>query len=290
MNDLELPTNWGRWGDDDELGTLNLIDPQAQARAAAEVRSGRHVSLARAVVPVPLSGGGPVGVTAAMPAAVMQAMNFTGTPPMAMTDSLLINTHSGGLTHIDAVSHVPAGDKVYPGVALGEAVTPTGVQRGSADAFGAGILTRGVLLDLAPDQGQLEADHRVEAAELENALARTGVSLCSGDAVVVRGGWDTNRPFDQPVPGLSLGAVGWLHDHGVSLYLGDIGDARPWSPPLPVHQVGLARLGMPLVDATAVDELAEVCRAEKRYSFMLIVAPPRIAGATGLPVNPVAIF
>ncbi|HEX5253184.1 MAG TPA: cyclase family protein, partial [Mycobacterium sp.] len=247
MNDPDLHTNWGRWGYDDQLGTLNLIDAQARARAAAEVRSGRHVSLARVVNPVPLSGGGPVGVTAAMPAAVMQTMNFTGTPPMAITDSLLINTHNAGLTHIDAVSHVPTGDKVYPGVALGEAVTPGGIRHGSADAFGAGILTRGVLLDLAPDRGQLEADDRVEAADLENALERADVSLYSGDAVVVRGGWDTNRPLDEPVPGLSLGAVGWLHDHGVSLYLGDIGDARPWSPPLPVHQGALAQLGMPLV-------------------------------------------
>jgi kynurenine formamidase len=112
----------------------------------------------------------------------------------------------------------------------------------------------------------------------------------SGDAVVVRGGWDTDRPVDQPVPGLSLSAVGWLHDHRVSLYLGDIGDARPWSHLLPLHQVALARLAMPLVDATSVDELAEVCRAEQRHSFMLVLAPPRINAATGLPVNPIAIF
>lgn len=112
--------------------------------------------------------------------------------------------------------------------------------------------------------------------------------LHSGDAVVVRGGWDTDQPFSQPVPGLS--PVGWLHDREVSLSLGNIGDARPWAPPLPMHQVALARLGMPLIDATAVDELADVCRAEQRYSFMLVVAPPRISGATGLIVNPIAIF
>lgn len=289
MIDGDPPTNWGRWGGDDQMGTLHLIDAAARARAAAEVRSARHVSLARVVDPLPLSGGGPVGTTATMPTAVMQTVNFTGVSPMAMTDAFIINTHNAAFTHMDAVSHVPVGNKVYPGVPLAEAVTQSGVRHGSADAFGAGILTRGVLLDLAPD-AQLPADFRVEGVDLDAAAQRADLHLHSGDAVVVRGGWDTNQPFDQPVPGLTLGAVQWLHDHGASLYLGDIGDGRPWSPPLPVHQVALARLGMPLVDATAVDELADVCRTEKRYSFMLVVAPPRISGTTGLPVNPIAIF
>ncbi|MEZ0362356.1 cyclase family protein [Mycobacterium sp. pUA109] len=284
-----VPTNWGRWGDDDEMGTLHLIDAAARARAAAEVRSARHVSLARMVDPVPFAGGGPVGVGTAMPAAVLQAMNFTGVPPMAMTDTLVINTHNAALTHLDAVSHVPLGDKVYPGVPLGAAVTAGGVRHGSSNVFGAGILTRGVLLDLAPG-GRLGPECRVQGADLDEAVQRADTDVHSGDAVVVRGGWDLNRPMGQPVPGLSLDAVGWLHDHGVSLYLGDIGDARPWAPPLPVHQVALARLGMPLVDLTAVDELADVCRDEQRHSFMLVLAPPRISGATGLPVNPIAIF
>jgi kynurenine formamidase len=289
MEHVELPTNWGRWGSDDEMGTLHLIDAAARARAAAEVRSARHVSLARVADPVPFSGGAPIGGTTVMPAAVLQTLNFTGVRPMAMTDALVINTHNAGLTHLDAVAHVPVGDKVYPGVPLGDAVTTAGVRHGSSDVFGGGILTRGVLLDLAPG-GQLAADCRVQAADLDDAVQRADARVQSGDAVVVRGGWDTNRPLDQPVPGLSLDAVGWLHDYGVSLYLGDIGDARPWSPPLPVHQVALARLGMPLVDATAVDELAEVCRTEQRHSFMLVLAPPPISGATGLPVNPIAIF
>lgn len=289
MTETDHPSNWGRWGDDDQLGTLHLIDAAARKRAAAEVRSARHVSLARIVEPVPFSGGPPIGGTATMPAAVMQTLNFTGVRPMAITDSLVINTHNAGLTHMDAVSHVPVQDKIYPGVPLGDAVTMGGVRHGSSDAFGAGILTRGVLLDLAPD-GQLDAQHRVEAADLDHALQRAGTDLHGGDAVVVRGGWDTNQPLDQPVPGLGVGAVSWLHDHGVSVYLGDIGDARPWSPPLAVHQIALARLGMPLVDATSVDELADVCREETRHSFMLVLAPPRIRGATGLPVNPIAVF
>jgi kynurenine formamidase len=98
---------------------------------------------------------------------------------------------------------------------------------------------------------------------------------------------------DPPVPGVSLDAVRWMHKRGVSLYAGDIGDARPpLSPgaPAPLHKVALVRLGMPLIDAADLEGLAAVCARLSRYSFLLSVAPPRILGMTGVPVNPLAIF
>lgn len=291
MGEQELPTNWGRWGDHDQLGTLHLIDTAAQGRAAAEVRDARHVSLARPIDPVPLATGlGPVGSPATMPAGVLQAVNFNGMAPLAMTDTLVVNTHNAALTHLDAVAHMPVDEHVYPGVPVRDAVTPTGVMHGSADGFGTGIVTRGVLMDLAPGGGSLAADQRVGGTDLDTALERAGVSLHPGDAVAVRGGWDTNQPLGQPVPGLDLSAVQWLDEHGVSIYLGDIGDPRPPAFPLPLHQVALARLGLPLVDAADLDELAEVCVSSGRSSFMLVLAPPRITRTTGLVVNPIAIF
>ncbi len=114
--------------------------------------------------------------------------------------------------------------------------------------------------------------------------------LSAGDAVAVRGGWDTNCPPDQQVPGLDLSAVQWLADHDISIYIGDIGDARPIQPPLPMHQVALAQLGLPLVDAADLNPLAETCALLNRAAFMLVLAPPRISGTTGLVVNPIAIF
>ncbi len=290
MAETDIPNNWGRWGADDQLGTLNLIDDGARARAAAEVRDGRHVSLAGVTRPVSMTTGlSPIGSDAIMPAAVMQVVNFNGTKPVVLTDSLFINTHNAALTHIDSVAHVPVGDQVYPGVAVAEAVTPVGVRHGSADSFGAGIVTRGVLLDLAPG-GALDAHHRVSAADLDAAQERAGVTIEPGDAVAVRGGWDPNQPLSQPIPGLDLSAVGWLNDHAVSVYIGDIGDSRPPTFPLPLHQVALAQLGLPLVDAANLDELGEVCTSLARSSFLLVLAPPRIAGTTGLVINPVAIF
>lgn len=292
MSSEEPPTNWGRWGAEDQLGTLNLVDDQARSRAAAEVQTGHHVSLARVVDPVPLTTGmSPVGSSATMPSGVLRVMNFNGFKPLAVTDSLLINTHNAGLTHLDAVAHMPVSERIYPGVPVGEAITAAGVRHGSADPFGKGIVTRGVFLDLAPGARRLSADHRVGAADLDEALRRSGVSsLQSGDAVALRAGWDTDQPAGVAVPGLDLSAVRWLDEQGVSVYLSDIGDSRPPRFPLPVHQVALARLGMPLVDAADLTELASTCQALHRSSFMLVLAPPRITGATGLVVNPIAVF
>ena len=291
MTDSDLPTNRGRWGPHDQLGTLHLIDAAAALRAAAEVRTGRHVSLARPTKPVPFTAAsGPVGSPTRMPAAVLQTIGFSGTHPMAITDTLIVNTHNAGLTHLDALAHIPVDGTVYPEIPLDEAITPSGVRHGSADAFGAGVVTRGVLLDLAPDDIALDANHRVGAADLDNALQRAGVDLQPGDAVAVRAAWDTDQPMGEPVPGLDLTAIKWLHHHDVSIYLGDIGDPRPPILPLPVHQVALARLGLPLVDAAALGNLALACRDEQRWSFLLVLGPPPITGTTGLPVNPIAIF
>ncbi|MGY1433559.1 cyclase family protein [Streptomyces reniochalinae] len=291
MTATKPPTNWGRWGDHDQLGTLNLIDAAAKRRAAAEVGDAHHVSLARRTEPVPLATGlGPVGSPAIMPAGVLQAVNFNGAKPQAMTDSLLVNTHNAALTHLDAVAHMPVDEHVYPGVPVHAAVTPTGVTHGSADPFGEGIVTRAVLLDLAPGGGSLPADRRIGGTDLDAALERAGTALSPGDAVAVRGGWNINQAFDQPVSGLDLTAVQWLREQEVSVYVGDIGDARPARLPLPLHQVALARLGLPLVDAADLEALAQHCEASSSWSFMLILAPPRITGTTGLVVNPIAVF
>jgi hypothetical protein len=92
---------------------------------------------------------------------------------------------------------------------------------------------------------------------------------------------------------MTVDAVAGMQRRDVSLYAGDIGDAYPPidpQVPMPLHQVGLARLGMPLIDGAEVDELAVVCAELGRCAFLLTVAPPRLRGATGVPVNPLAIF
>jgi kynurenine formamidase len=281
----DLPSNRGRWGTDDELGTLNLITDQVRGRAVAEARTGRTVSLARQVRATPLLAGGVPAIPGSP--AVYQAMMFTGSPSIAMAEVLVMTPHRPELTHIDALTHVVYDGQVYPGVPLSERANPAGASRGSTAIFADGIVTRGVLLDLALG-GQLAVDHPVTGADLDAAAERVGVKVQPGDAIVVRGGWNLADLPDDKVPGMTVDAIRWMHRHDVSLYLGDICDARPHHIPAlgsALHRVGIGYMGMPLVDSADPTELVAVCRETGRGSFMLVVAPQRLDGATGLAVN-----
>ncbi|MFL4910002.1 cyclase family protein [Streptomyces sp. MMS24-I2-30] len=289
-NEPEFPSNWGRWGADDELGTLNLITEEARARGAAEARTGRAVSLAQPIQPAPLVSG-PFAPTTRDVSPVQQLMQYTGGAP-ATADMMLVANHHVRSTHLDALGHQIVDGQVYPGRPLAQSVTPAGVLHGSTAAFAAGIATRGVLLDLASD-GPLPTGHPITSADFEAAEARQGVRLESGDALVVRCGWVYAIDPARPMPGISLDAVRWMHRRGVSLYAGDLGDAHPPLDPAvpgPLHRVALPLLGMPLIDVAELTELAAVCAESNRYAFLLTVAPPRIHGLTGVPVNPLAIF
>ncbi|GAA3294066.1 cyclase family protein [Streptomyces cinereospinus] len=285
-----LPTNWGRWGENDEKGTLHHITAAARLRGVTEAREGRVVPLGRPVSPVLLSGGGPTAHgSAAMPSPVLQVVN-TGVPAKAVTDVLVLNTHHVGMTHIDAVAHIPFDGHVYPGVPLAEAVAGGTVRHGGTGAFTDGILTRGVLLDLAPGD-RLSPGHQVTGRDLTDAETRAGVRVEPGDALVVRAGWSQLNDPSGSLPAVSLDAVAWMAEREVGLYAGDIGD-RPPAPgtPLPLHQVALARLGMPIIDCAEVTDLADTCRRLGRFSFLFVAAVPAIQGASGLPVNPLAVF
>jgi len=295
MNDEQmLPSNWGRWGENDDRGTLNLITDEARARAAGEVRTGRSVSLALTIDATPIISGPFVPATTEE-SPVQQLMAHPVDPTdsvCAVVDVLLVTNHHPRSTHIDALAHIANEGLVYPGRSLSESVSPAGVHQGSTAAFGEGILTRGILLDLGGD-GPFPEDRAVTADDLEAAERREGVRVESGDALVLRGGWGFTPDPGRPSLGVSVDAIRWMHDRGVSLYAGDIGDALiPGNPavPFPLHTVALTRMGMPLIDAANVDDLAAACAQAGRYSFLLTVAPPRVNGATGLPVNPIAIF
>lgn len=285
-----LPSNWGRWGEDDELGTLRYITPAVRARAVSLATDGICLSLAEPIDPVTLAGGGPTArAPVAMPAPVQQVVQVH---PVAQTDVLIFNTHHVDLTHMDAPIHIPVDGRVYPGIPAHEALQDGVIMRSSSTRYADGIVTRGVLLDLRPG-GKLREGHDVGAADLEEAVGRAGVTVESGDAIVARSGWKTSESADRNVPAMTVDAVRWLHEQEASLFVGDINDRptnRPTVDPLAIHQVALARLGMPDVSGANVDPLADVCAELNRYAFLLVVAPPSIRGATGLPVNPIAIF
>lgn len=287
----DLPTNWARWGLDDELGALNFITDDVRARAVEQATTGRTVSLAMPLTPVPLAGAPmPMG-SSTMPAPVLQMMTFTGSPAAAFTDVLMFNTHNVAMTHIDALAHIPVEGKVYPGVAASEAIAHGTVRQGSSTAFAAGISTRGVLLDLAPGN-RLPAEHRVTGGDLDAAEQRAEVRVESGDALFVRAGWTVHTDFEDGLPSMTLGAVRWMADREISLFGGDIGDRPPTGPgqPMPLHHVALARLGIPLIDGADVSTLAATSAELGRWTFLFVLGPIPVRGATGVPVNPLAIF
>lgn len=287
----DLPSNWGRWGDRDELGTLNHISDAARSRGARAARTGRTVSLAHPVTPVPLSGGGPASMRVVpMPTPVQQSVSFNG---IAYADLFIMNSHSLTMTHIDAVVHCVVDEKVYPGVSRHEAVSGGMVHHASTSVLADGITTRGVLLDLAPG-GKLPEGYDVTAADLEEAERRQGLRVESGDALVVSGGWKLHEELGKPFPGMTVDAIRWMNEREVCLFAGDIGDRPPGygaeSDIIPLHFVALARLGMPLIDNARVDELAAVCAELGRWDFLFSLGTIPILGATGLPVNPLAVF
>ncbi|MFI5931996.1 cyclase family protein [Actinoplanes sp. NPDC051494] len=287
----DFPDNWGRWGADDERGAVNLVTDEVRARAAAEARTGLSVSMARVTTPFPLTGG-PMAPATASTTAVQTVMMFTGFGAPALAEVMVLTTHHAEVTHLDGLGHWAEGGRVYPGLDVTGTAGPTGVRHGAADVYADGIVTRGVLLDLAPG-ARLAPAHPVTAADLDAAAARAGVRVLPGDALVVRGGWDRVTDGDQALPGITAGAVRWMHERGIAVYAGDVGDARPPLPgelPGALHRLALGRLAIPLIDGPDLRALAATCERLHRWTFQFVVAAPRIAGTTGLPVNPLAVF
>ncbi|MFE5125074.1 cyclase family protein, partial [Streptomyces sp. NPDC056669] len=187
-----------------------------------------------------------------------QVLVWLGASPRAVAEQWTLTPHHPALTHLDALSHTVVDGRVYPDVPVSERVGADGVRLGSTAAFADGILTRGVLLDLAPG-GRLPAAHQITRRDLDAAVDRAKVEIASGDAVVVRTGWDPAATDGRPTPGADPSVIAWLRDHEVGIWIGDIGDA--WPPldpasPMPLHRLALFGLGLPLVDSADLEQLA----------------------------------
>jgi hypothetical protein len=297
LSDVELEelfercSNRGRWGDDDERGTLNLIDEAVRRRAAALVCEGMALSLGR---PMPVAGS-----TIAPHPVVVQLLE----PPGDRTaiDTVAVTSHDSQLTHIDTLGHAFYKGSGYNGVSRSEVVGPTALKRYSVAAARDGFFCRGVLLDVAGARGvpYLAADEYVTIADLETAERRGNVRVGPSDALVVHTGRAerliAERLPDLPVPraGLHASVLPWLHDRDVSVFLGDCTERFPPLPtavPLPLHQIGIVAMGLWLIDAALTSDLLAACERLGRYEFLFCCTIPELPGATGFPVNPVCLF
>lgn len=285
-------SNAGRWGASDERGTLNFITAAKLVQATRLVREGEVVSLAHDLVGRDRPKDGSV---------FRHRMLGPDAGDAASTlDCIEICSHGYSITHLDAVGHVSYRGQTYNGRRLSESVNQGGLCVNSIMAMKDGILTRGVFLDVAEARGVpwLEAGEGVSDTDLSTAEEFGGWPVESGDAIFVRVGLASREAAlgveDFLVrAGLSESAVAWVHEREVALFSGDCVDQIPnvgGTLRAPLHQVGLAAMGMCLLDNTNVDALRDATRRHGTNQFLLCVAPLRIVGGTGSPVNPVAVF
>ena len=293
-------SNAGRWGPDDQRGTLNLVDAAAVLRGVAAARQGRVFSLA-----IPFDDDGPqTGQIPGRenPARRMLAINapYTGDPTdfCANDDALTMGVQAA--THWDALAHVSYGGRLYNGVDAG-VVGESGAARLGIEQFGP-VVTRGVLADVAAVHGvdHFDDGYAVHGDDLEAATAGRGVPVERGDALLVRTGQmhflragDKAR-FSNPSPGLSTRSVEWLHDHDVAAVATDTLVFEVWPPEdpavlLPVHLLHLVDMGMPQGQLWALDELAADCAADGQFDFLLAATPLPLTGSVGGPVAPTAV-
>ena len=300
--------NWGRWGDDDQMGAMNLVTPEKKLEAAQLVKKGQSVSLSRYF---PKTAGPDNPQPAQHWMATMQRDGKT----VAAIDYYGLVYHGSAATHLDALCHVWDEDGMWNGRDPDKEITFSGARWGAVDAWSDGIITRGVLLDVPRHRGvpYVTQDRPVHAQELEDVAAAQGVEVRAGDALCVYSGrealvrdYPTNHPWMAGIPvygapggvtpiterpGLHVSCLSFIRDHDVSILAWDMMDLSPngYGIPWAVH-AAISSYGVGLVDNALLEPIADVCAEEGRYEFMFLVAPLKVDGGTGSPVNPIAIL
>ena len=301
---FETLSNWGRWGEDDELGTLNHITDDVRLAAARAVRHGRSVSCAWEIgVPEGMERSTTTCPRAAdMPGAENMPAAFRNDRRWGFSNERLgFVFHGNTTTHLDAPCHVFWDGAMYNGRPHELVDATTGSAWAAVTAAANGIVTRGVLLDVARARGVSSFDpgQGVFPADLEEAERRQGVRVRSGDAVLLRTGYGRVRHeggaatgFEQA--GWHASCLPWLHAREVALIGADTPqDVQPSGFDevlMPVHAVGLVAMGLWLLDNCDLEACAATAVELGQWDFQLAVAPVRFAGTSGSPVNPIATF
>ena len=292
-------TNWGRWGDADERGALNLMTPETVQQAASAITSGKVYSLG-----IPIQSQG------------VPLMDYRGTP-MRLTlqneldegmyadygcaagtgaheDILVFASHT--TSHMDALCHVYGESSHYNNFSASTMKTHTGAQHLGIEKVQA-ICGRAVLFDLVKYFGAdrwVELGRNITDEDLQGCAEAQGVSLRPGDIALIRTGYldmwfekAPDVPFEQA--GIGLAAANWLFDNDVVAVGADNAavEVIPFDQNdfLSVHKVLLVQAGIYMIEFLNFAEMA----ADECYEGFMTVAPLKIPGATGCPVNPVVI-
>ncbi|HVH00894.1 MAG TPA: cyclase family protein [Miltoncostaeaceae bacterium] len=306
----EGPNNWGRWGDDDQRGTQNLIGPAERVAAAGLVRTGKVFSLALPIdrtAPSLSSRPAPMLLPLMTGSDAVVGSPYNEAAPGFQWSDDMLQMPTQGSTQWDAFGHVMWQDTMYNGYWAGNMTTLGGGRVLGIDHHRESFVGRGVLVDVPRVQG-LDAcpDNQVIGPDLlDAALEAQGTELLPGDMLLVRTGhlarwWSLTDADDRDAyfmasPGVGRDAIPWLHERSVSALATDTLGAEPLIPEqpmtrvLPLHVACLVDLGLPLGELWVLDPLADDCAEDGAYAFMLIAPPLYLPGGMGSPLNPIAI-
>ncbi|MBK5290988.1 MAG: cyclase family protein [Acidobacteriia bacterium] len=287
-------SNWGRWGNQDQLGAINLITPAKRKQAAALVREGFSVSLARDVEKV----AGPDNPSPFQHEMKMTGANSTG---QFSVDQYAVSYHGYAHTHMDSLCHMFYQGKMYNGFPQTE-VTTLGAQKLAVTTFKSGIISRGILIDIPKLKNlpYLEAGAAIYPEDLEAWEKKAGVKITSGDIVFIRtgrwarraakGAWNASASS----AGLHASCVKWLRQRDVAMVgsdaASDVMPSQVEGVRQPVHQLLLVAMGTPIFDNCDLEALSQAAAQRNRWEFLLTAAPLAVTGGTGSPLNPIATF
>jgi kynurenine formamidase len=290
---MEELSNWGRWGDDDQRGTINLITPAKRLQAVGLVTEGFSVSLARDVEKEPAPDNSrPFG---------HKMLNTGASEGQFVSDEYSVGYHGLAHTHMDALAHMSYEGKSYNGFEKA-AVTEEGTPHLAVTNFKEGIFTKGVLLDIPHLKGVdwLEPGTPIYPEDLDAWEKMSGVKVEAGDVVFIyTGRWkrrDTLGAWsgDEGWAGVHASTAKWFHDRDIAMIGSDAtSDVMPSGVEgvvQPIHQLMLIAMGTPIFDNCDLEALAEAARSRERWEFLITAAPIPVGQGTGSPLNPIATF
>ncbi|GHB42459.1 cyclase [Streptomyces xanthochromogenes] len=293
--------NWGRWGADDERGTLNHISDEVVREAAGEIRSGLRVPLALPLQQDGVQTGVIPGRVNPLHTMVQINQEIFGPGTIACSDDA-VTFGLQAATHWDALTHVSHSGRIYNGRPAATITAHGGAEFSGIDKPGH-VVSRGVLLDVARAKGldRLAGGHAVTPEDLAEAEEFAGVTVRAGDIVLVRTGQiqvylaGDKHGYGYPSPGLSVRAPEWFHTRDVAAVANDTLTFEIFPPEiedlwLPVHALDLVEMGMLQGQNWNLEALSTACAEASRYTFLLSAMPEPFVGGTGTPVAPVAVL
>ena len=298
--------NWGRWGDDDQLGTLNYITPQKIVDASGLVKQGKVVSLA-----IPFDDNGPQTGSFGRFNPIHFMLQDGGDVSIGAQDHLpniqytddAVTMPLQCATQWDALAHILYRGKMYNGYEAHH-VNSTGAKKNGMENAKDKIVSRGVLLDIPRYRGKqwLEPGEAIYPEDLDGAAAMGKVPVGTGDIVLVRTGQIGQVRADGSwgeysggsAPGLGVDCAQWICEHEVAGYATDTWGTEviPNETPdifQPLHMILIVHAGVLVGEIFDLEGLAEDCANDGVYEFLFVAPPLPITGAVGSPINPQAI-